>query len=360
MQRVLSVSLSHVIRSAATLLLPFSFIALIAWATAGSASGNTSDPIRGAVWIWLGGCRVPFQLALPPSSLPGYLTFLPIGGLVLPFLVIRATFNRAIDRLQGDFHDINGVRLIFSSMYAVLLTALAFVSGSTAVTPQWYLAPIFGFLLCLLATMSAGYRVSPSRSLRIALRITAIYMGVSLVAATLLLLTNFTQVKTITISLQPGFFGGLLLLFLNVLYLPNAAVAIASYFSGTGLAVGAGTIVSPWWYQLGQIPALPLLGILPTSRHPLALLGVLFFIGLGVLLARWALAHGLQTLIQSYLLTLALATLLAYLGSGALLTTEMGAMGVSIWKFVLSIAIEIGAGAAATTFIMNKRLSVKI
>ena len=359
MQRVLSVSLSHVIRSAATLLLPFSFIALIAWATAGSASGNTSDPIRGAVWIWLGTHHLPFQLALPPTSLPGYLTFLPIGGLVLPFLVIRAAFNRAIDRLQGDFHDINGVRLIFSSMYAVLLTALAFVSGSTAVTPQWYLAPIFGFLLCLLATMSAGYRVSPSRSLRIALRITAIYMGVSLVAATLLLLTNFTQVKTITISLQPGFFGGLLLLFLNVFYLPNAAVAIASYFSGTGLAVGAGTIVSPWWYQLGQIPALPLLGILPTSRFPLALLGVLFFIGLGVLLARWALAHGLPTLIQSYLLTLAMATLLAYLGSGALLTTEMGAMGVSIWKFVLSIAIEIGAGAAATTFIMNKRLSVK-
>ena len=313
MQRVLSVSLSHVIRSAATLLLPFSFIALIAWATAGSASGSTSDPIRGAVWIWLGAHHLPFQLALPPTSLPGYLTFLPIGGLVLPFLVIRATFNRAIDRLQGDFHDINGVRLIFSSMYAVLLTALAFLSGSTAVTPQWYLAPIFGFLLCLLATMSAGYRVNPSRSFRISLRITAIYIGVALVVTTLLLIFNFTQVKNITISLQPGFFGGLLLLFLNVLYLPNAAVATAAYFSGTGLAVGAVTIVSPWWYQLGQLPALPLLGILPTSRQPLALLGVLFFIGLGVLLAYWALAHGIQTLIQSYLFTIALATLLAYL-----------------------------------------------
>jgi hypothetical protein len=359
MQRVLSVSLSHVIRSAATLLLPFSFIALIAWATAGSASGSTSDPIRGAVWIWLGAHHLPFQLALPPTSLPGYLTFLPIGGLVLPFLVIRATFNRAIDRLQGDFHDINGVRLIFSSMYAVLLTALAFLSGSTAVTPQWYLAPIFGFILCLLATMSAGYRVNPSRALRIALRITSIYMGVALVVTTLLLILNFTQVKNITISLQPGIFGGLLLLFLNVLYLPNAAVATAAYFSGTGLAVGAGTIVSPWWYQLGQLPALPLLGILPTSRQPLALLGVLFFIGLGVLLARWALAHGIQTLIQSYLFTIALATLLAYLGSGALLTAEMGALGVSIWKFVLSIALEIGIGAAATTFVMNKRLSVK-
>jgi len=359
MQRVLSVSLSHVIRSAATLLLPFSFIALIAWATAGSASGSTSDPIRGAVWIWLGAHHLPFQLALPPTSLPGYLTFLPIGGLVLPFLVIRAAFNRAIDRLQGDFHDINGVRLIFSGMYAALLTALAFFSGSTAVTPQWYLAPIFGFLLALLATLSAGYRVNPSRSLRIALRITAIFMGAALIVTALLLILNFTQVKNITISLQPGFFGGLLLLILNVLYLPNAAVATAAYFSGTGLAVGAGTIVSPWWYQLGQIPALPLLGILPTSRHPLALFGVLFFIGLGVLLARWALNFGIQTLVQSYLFTIALATLLAYLASGALLTAEMGAMGVSIWKFVLSIAVEIGIGAAATTFFMNKRLSGK-
>ena len=359
MQRVLSVSLSHVIRSAATLLLPFSFIALIAWATAGSASGSTSDPIRGAVWIWLGAHHLPFQLALPPTSLPGYLTFLPIGGLVLPFLVIRAAFNRAIDRLQGDFHDINGVRLIFSGMYAALLTALAFFSGSTAVTPQWYLAPIFGFLLALVATLSAGYRVNPSRSLRIALRITAIFMGAALMVTALLLILNFTQVKNITISLQPGFFGGLLLLVLNVLYLPNAAVATAAYFSGTGLAVGAGTIVSPWWYQLGQIPALPLLGILPTSRHPLALFGVLFFIGLGVLLARWALNFGIQTLVQSYLFTIALATLLAYLASGALLTAEMGAMGVSIWKFVLSIALEIGIGAAATTFFMNKRLSGK-
>jgi hypothetical protein len=359
MQRVLSVSLSHVIRSAATLLLPFSFIALIAWATAGSASGSTSDPIRGAVWIWLGAHHLPFQLALPPTSLPGYLTFLPIGGLVLPFLVIRAAFNRAIDRLQGDFHDINGVRLIFSGMYAALLTALAFFSGSTAVTPQWYLAPIFGFLLALVATLSAGYRVNPSRSLRIALRVTAIFMGAALIVTALSLILNFTQVKNITISLQPGFFGGLLLLVLNVLYLPNAAVATAAYFSGTGLAVGAGTIVSPWWYQLGQIPALPLLGILPTSRHPLALFGVLFFIGLGVLLARWALNYGIQTLVQSYLFTIALATLLAYLASGALLTAEMGAMGVSIWKFVLSIAVEIGIGAAATTFFMNKRLSGK-
>ena len=357
MQRVLSVSLSHVIRSAAAMLLPLAFISLIAWATAGSSSGSTSDPIRGAIWIWLGAHHLPFQLALPPTSIPGYLTYLPIGGLVLTYLVIRATFNRAVDKLQGYFHDINSVRLIFAAMYALLLTIMAFLSGADAVTPQWYLAPIFGFFIALIATLSAGYRVNPSRSLRIALRITAILLGASLLVTTALLIINFNLIKEITISLQPGFFGGILLLALNLLYLPNAAIATAAYFSGTGIAVGAGTIVSPWWYQLGQIPALPLLGALPTQREPLALLGIFFFISLGILLARLALAYGIQTLVQSYLIFIAMATLLAYLGSGSLITAEMGAMGVSIWKFALSLALEIGLGAAATTLILNKKLS---
>lgn len=354
MQRVLSVSLSHVIRSAAFLLLPFSFIALIAWATAGSASGSTTDPIRGAVWIWLGAHHIPFQLALPPTGIAGYLTYLPIGGVVLPFIAIRTAFNRAIDRLQGDFHDINGVRIIFSSLYALIVTALSFLSKSTAVSPQWYLALIIAFLIALIATLTAGTRVSLSKPVRIAVRIWAIALGVSLVSVMILIFINISQVKDITTTLQPGFFGGFLLLFLNALYLPNAAVALAAYFSGTGLAVGAETIVSPLWYQLGQIPALPLLGILPTGKQPLALIAILGFIGLGVLLARWSLVYGIQSLIQSYIFTVVGAVLLGYLASGSLITAEMGAMGVSIWKFALSIAVEIGIGAAATTAVMNR------
>jgi hypothetical protein len=120
------------------------------------------------------------------------------------------------------------------------------------------------------------------------------------------------------------------------------------------LAVGAGTIISPLSYDLGQIPALPLLGVLPTQKHPWALLGILLFIALGVVLARWALAHGITTLIQSYLFTVVCLTGLGYLASGSLITVEMGAMGVSIWKFALSTALEIGIGAAATTVVMNR------
>jgi hypothetical protein len=179
-------------------------------------------------------------------------------------------------------------------------------------------------------------------------------IGSALFLIFILILTNLAQVKNITISLQPGIFGGLLLLFLNVLYLPNAAVALAAYFSGTGIEVGTGTLVSPLWYHLGQIPALPLLGLLPTGRQPLALLGLIFFIGLGVLLARWSLPFGIQTLAQSYLFLIAITVILAYCASGSLITSEMGAMGVSIWKFVLSIAVEVGVGAAATFAIKSR------
>jgi hypothetical protein len=306
------------------------------------------------VWIWLGAHHIPFQLALPPTGIAGYLTYLPIGGVLLPFMAIRSAFNRAIDRLQGDFHDINGVRLIFAVLYTLLVTALAFLSKSVAVSPQWYLAPVIAFVIALMATLTAGHRVPLSKSVRIAARIWALCIGTSLIAVAVLVFANFSQVKDITISLQPGFFGGLLLLFLNTLYLPNAAVALAAYLSGTGLAVGAGTLVSPLWYHLGQIPALPLLGILPTGKEPLALVAILGFIALGVLLARWSLAYGIQALIQSYIFVVVGAVLLGYLASGSLITSEMGAMGVSIWKFSLSFAIELGIGALATALIMNR------
>jgi hypothetical protein len=354
MQRVLSVSLSHALRSAAFLILPFSFIALIAWATAGSASGSTTDPIRGAVWIWLGAHHIPFQLSLPPTGVAGYLTYLPIGAVFLPFIVIRTSFQRALDRLKGDYHDLNSVRLTFSTFYALLTTALAFASRSTSISPQWYLAPIFAFLIALFATMTVGVRLAPSRALRTASRLLALILGTSLITVSILIWANFSQIKDITISLQPGIFGGVLLLLLNILYLPNAAIALAAYFSGTGLAVGAGTIVSPWWYELGQIPALPLLGILPVNRQPLALFGIAFFIAIGVLLAYLADGFELSGYLQTFIFVIAGLTLLAYLGSGSLITAEMGAVGVSIWKFALSIFIEIGLGFLATTMILNK------
>ncbi len=355
MQRVLSVSLSHAIRGAALVLLPFAFIALVAWATAGSATGTTTDPIRGAAWIWLGAHHIPFSLALPPTGIPGYFSYLPWGAIALPFIAIRTTFNRALDRLQGDFHDINGVRTTYSLFYTIIVTALAYVTASPTVTPQWYLAPIFAFFISIIATLTCGQRLAISAPVILASRIMAIIVGTFMVVVGILIFTNFAQVKNLTVALQPGIFGGALLLLLNILYLPNAAVALASYVAGSGFAAGAGTLISPWWYHSDQLPVFPLLGILPTQRHPLFIASALFFVAMGSLLAYWSISTGIQMLAQSSIFLIALIFLIAFLSSGSLMTDDMGAFGVSIWKFGLVAIGEIVIGALATTFIAARK-----
>jgi hypothetical protein len=335
-------------------LLPFAFIALVAWATAGSATGTTTDPIRGAAWIWLGAHHIPFSLALPPTGIAGYFSYLPWGAIALPFIAIRTTFNRALDRLQGDFHDINGVRTIYSIFYTIIVTALAYLSASPAVRPQWYLAPIFGFFIAISATLTCGQRMKMSAPLIIATRIAAIIVGLCMVIVGLLIFVNFSQVKQLSVLLQPGIFGGALLLLLNILYLPNAAMAIASYLAGSGFAVGTGTLISPWWYHSDQIPVLPLLGILPTHRHPLMIASALFFVAIGALLVYWTIQSGITVLLQSGIFLSVMLVLLAYLSSGSLMTDEMGAFGLSIWKFGLAAILEIAFGAITTTFILAR------
>ena len=354
MQRVLSVSLSHAIRGAALVLLPFAFIALVAWATAGSATGTTTDPIRGAAWIWLGAHHIPFSLALPPTGTPGYFTYLPWGAIALPFIAIRTTFNRALDRLQGDFHDINGVRTTYSIFYTIIVTAMSYLTASPSVTPKWYLAPIFAFFISIIATLTCGQRLNISAPVVIASRIMAIIVGTFMVAVGVLVFTHFKDVQDLSVLLQPGIFGGALLLLLNILYLPNAAIALASYVAGTGFAVGAGTLISPWWYHSDQIPVLPLLGILPTHRHPLFIASALFFIAVGVLLVFWTIESGILMLLQSGIFLSVMLLVLAYLSSGSLMTDEMGAFGVSVWKFGLASIFEIALGAITTTFILAR------
>jgi hypothetical protein len=336
-------------------LLPFAFIALVAWATAGSATGTTTDPIRGAAWIWLGSHHIPFSLALPPTGISGYFSYLPWGAIALPFLAIRTTFNRALDRLQGDFHDANGVRTIYSIFYTIIVTAIAYLTSSPTVQPQWYLAPVFAFFISITATLTCGPRLPISAPVLIATRIIAVIVGFFMVVIGVLIFANFAQVKLLTTALQPGIFGGVLLLLLNILYLPNAAIALASYAAGSGFAVGAETLVSPWWLHTDQLPVFPLLGILPTQRHPFLIASAIFFVAIGALLAYWTLNSGIKLLLQSALFLAVLIVIVSYLSSGSLMTTEMGAFGVSIWKFGLVAISEISIGAAISTFITVRR-----
>ena len=353
LQRVLAVSFAQVFRTVAILLLPLGFISLIAWATAGSATGNTSDPMRAAIWLWLGAHHIPFFLN---GTATGYLSYLPIGAMLLPFFALRSGFGRAISKLHGDFHNLASVRTIFASQYALLVTLLALASRSPSVSSQWYLAPVFAFSIAYLAALTAGTRFRMSQAVSYATRVLAILLGASFIFLAISIFMNLTTFKNISIVLQPGFFGAILLFALNLFYLPNLAVSVLAYFTGTGFAVGAGTLVSPFTHRLGEIPALPILAVLPTSSTKWALVAVAFVIALGALMAAWAMTSSTQALVQAIVLLAISISLIAYLASGSLMTNAMSAVGVSIWKLVLSLIIELGIGVTAMIFIPQIRL----
>ena len=356
--RVLGAALPQVLRSVAWLLLPTSFIALLAWATAGSATGNTGDPLRAAIWIWIGAHSIPFDLSLPPSGLAGHLSYLPLGALIFPVLAIRSGVARTIERLDNDSSLVGAARAAFAVGYTLFALAASFFSKTDSIRPVWYFAIIYVLPFTLLCAATVGRRVALGQGFLYGSRIIALLLGLSSIVFGILLLVNISMVKNLTTVLQPGIFGGFLLLLLNILYIPNAIVSTLAYFSGVGFAVGSGTLVSPTSFRLNKIPAMPLLGALPENKSLISLVGVLVIVAAGALLVTWTISLDQRVLVQSLIVAVLLAAFVGYSGSGALITDAMSAVGVSTWKFTLAIAAQLGLGAALAIYLprlINRR-----
>ena len=349
--RVLGAALPQVLRSVAWLLLPTSFIALLAWATAGSATGNTGDPLRAALWIWIGAHSIPFDLSLPPSGLAGHLSYLPLGALIFPVLAIRNGVARTIERLDNDSSLVGPARAAFAMGYTLFAVAASLFSKTDSVRPVWYFALIYVLPFTLLCAATVGRRVALGQGFLYGSRIIALLLGISSIVFGIMLLLNISMVKNLTTVLQPGIFGGFLLLLLNILYIPNAIVSTLAYFSGVGFAVGSGTLVSPISFRLNKIPAMPLLGALPENKSLISLIGVLVIVAAGALLVTWTISLDQKVLVQSLIVAVLLAAFVGYSGSGALITDAMSAVGVSTWKFTVAIATQLGLGAALAIYI---------
>jgi hypothetical protein len=255
-----------------------------------------------------------------------------------------------IAKLDGDYSNLTGVRLFFSLFYATLTASIAVFSSSAGVKPQWWMAAIFAFLIALAATFIADRSISLAMPIILALRIAALLLGFGFLIYAIAFFANFGQATLITEVLAPGIFGSVLLLILNLLYLPNAALAALSYVSGAGFAVGAGTHLSPITQDIGQIPALPV------NSNEWFLLFSIVIIALGALLGYWTISLQERTSWQSFFILMVMLTLLAYLASGSLITQVMGAVGVSIWQFMLAVGGQILAGLLAFKFIPRMKI----
>jgi hypothetical protein len=253
---------------------------------------------------------------------------------------------RAKSRIEPNTQSLRLLRITFSILYAGFAALLAWGSSTHAVSPVLYYVPITTIPIVWIATVNlrAAEGKKYFASMDTALRLVAIALGISALVLGISLAFHISTIQNLIVVLQPGLLGGVLLFIFNLLYLPNAIVATLAYLVGPGFAIGAHTLVAPLTHRILEIPALPLLGALPTGRHPLVLLsGIAVFVA-GIVLYRRTISAGARSLLISFLALASLVATVSYLSSGALLTSAMGSVGVSIWQVTLAIALELGIG----------------
>lgn len=324
----------------------------MAWATAGSTSGVVTDALRGGIWIWLGVHHITFSLALPPSGLPGSLSFIPLGALIFPIMVFRGSLRRLRSELKG----VQLRQSIFSLgiAYLLILIVLSLASGNFSVSPRWYLAPISVITLLGIASLTQLQQLSKNNSyfdqvLRILLIVMGMLLGIALLFFSVSLALHFSVLNNLITVLQPGIFGGILLLILVIATIPNMAISALAYLLGPGFAIGSGTLVNPAVHRIGEIPAFPLLAAIPTNTNKFMFVGVLLGIGAGftmaLLMEKTERADDLLALPIVIVISALFLAAINFLSNGTLLGERLSVLGPSLWIFPLVYLLEAGIGA---------------
>jgi len=365
MSGMLLVSSKQAVRSITLILLPLSFISLIAWATAGSSTGNTADPLRAALWFFLIAHHIPLDLSLSNNAISGALTYFPIGALLIPFLAIRSGYRKIIEE-QSEFVPRQKRLLIISLAftYAAFGTILSLFATSNTVSAPFYLVfPILFIVAGLSAFLSSNllpeHRIKfPwQRALKVSWIVLMALIGIGGVIFSLSLGWHFTTVLQLTQVIEPGIFGGLAFLAVQILYLPNFAIAALSYLAGSGVVIGNGSWLNPFVHRIDEIPAIPLLGGLPVHPHPYLILLVLLFVAIGFLIARYGEGIYSDRVEQQrfYLATLgfiaALTLFIARASSGELLSSNLSSVGPQWWLMPIMLTLEIALGIALRIYL---------
>ena len=343
--RALGVSFRQALRSVALTLFPLAFIALFAWASAGSTTGNTSDPVRASAWLYLGVHLIPF-------SIPGgKLTVLPLLAVLYPMWAIR----RGLPNVESAFNKLNGARIIYSLWYSLLSEMLALISIHHGISANLYLTPVFTFAIAMIATST--FATKKNRAFYFALYLFAITIGIGALVYAWSLFENLSEIKSISVILGSGIVGGVLTTAIQLLYLPNIALASISYLTGIGFSFGAGSVVTGTQITLGQVPALPFVAALPTSTHPAlhyAISAWLFvFILLFIFIARegGTLAHVTGYWITQGVRIFLVVTLVAFLSQGELLRKNLNPVGVNWWKFSVNLGVTFVVASALVLYV---------
>jgi hypothetical protein len=192
---------------------------------------------------------------------------------------------------------------------------------------------------------------------------TAVLLAAGAVLVCASLAVHLPAARSDSDVLDPGIVGGILLLLIELVYLPNGVIFGMAYAIGPGFSVGAGTSISPTGVFLEAVPTFPPLAALPEPGPAPAIsliaLTVPFIAGAvaGTLTVRampspvyeaaplWGFLSGA--------LTGVVTAFLAALAGGPLGGGRMATIGPSAWQVGLMAAMEVGVSAAIAAWLTN-------
>jgi hypothetical protein len=281
-----------------TLLWAFEYGLQVDWAVFWTAAGN--------VWLIGHGVDVTFTLgsaAAKATGLSGASAPIGVTLAALGFAVVTAWLGgRAGRRFAETEHRVTGILVGTASVAALgLLIALSSTSSAThptiwqsvALPAIWFgvpavvtaevcrrrrgLAadPVTARIVELVDRVPALWRSIVGFGLRAGTVATAGVVAVAAVLVTLALLGSFAEVITLYERSHAGVVGGIALTVGQLAFIPDFVAWATAWLVGPGFAIGTGSAVSPIGTALGPVPAIPVLGALPTSGHTFGLVWVL-------------------------------------------------------------------------------------
>jgi Family of unknown function (DUF6350) len=359
----------------ATGLAGITVLVLAGWIAAPHAGLSLAAALRASAAIWLVCQHVGFSFRGA-----GRIGLLPLGLAVLPGALLWRAGNWVVRAGQvRRLRHVGYAALALAVPYALLAGTLALASRSGLESSSVPQSVAWGLLLAFAAGGLGGARAlapwpqlvrllpAGPRSMVVgAAGALATLAACGALLAGISLASHLHESAVLERDLAPGAVGTLLLVLLQLGYLPNAVIWAIAFSLGPGFAFGAGTVVAPTGSALAQLPAFPLLAALPPGLHsavpgwiePTVLavpylaggLGGLLLVRAGPVLSLdaapvWGLACGA--------VCGAALGLLAAVSGGPLGDGRLATVGPSAWQVGALAALEIGVAAAAAAGAAN-------
>jgi hypothetical protein len=196
----------------------------------------------------------------------------------------------------------------------------------------------------------------------------AAVITIASVAVAALILTKYASIISLYETAHAGVLGGITLTIGQLAFLPNLVIWASAWLVGPGFSIGVGSAVSPLGTSLGPLPAIPILGALPTGDFAFGFLGLLVPVLCGFLAAivirsrvlrtvgtafsaRWLVGAGLGVGIVGG----AVLGVLAWASAGAAGPGRLVDVGPSPLLVGLFAALEIGIAATIGMFVGGSR-----